>query len=146
MIWRCLVEVVAVGVAMLSQVKLIVACTLYPCSSRSALNLLPDLFLNIGNGWYRRRAAIDAEQVRGIGHDVDMGIVEAGDNRFTFTVNEPTAPFEEGKIIVGSNPDNIPSPRRHQLRPGPAAVHGQHICVIEHEVCCFYAQILLLDS
>jgi hypothetical protein len=81
------VEVMSIRMSMFSQIELIVTCALYPIASRSLLNSLPDLFLNIGNGCHRGRAAIEAEQVRGIGHDMDVGIVEAGDNGLALTVD-----------------------------------------------------------
>jgi hypothetical protein len=74
-----------------------------------------------------------------------MSIVEAGDDRFALTVDELTASFEEDAVVVGADPDYFTIFDCHQLRPGPAAVHSQHISVIENQVCCFCAQILLLD-
>jgi hypothetical protein len=64
-----------------------------------------------------------------------MSIVEAGDDRFALTVDELTASFEAVAVIVAADPDYFTVFDCHQLRPGPATVHGQHISVIEDRVC-----------
>ena len=72
---------------------------------------------------------------------MDVSIIEAGDKRFTLTVDELAMPSEEIEVIIGADPDKLPSPHRHQFRPGSAAVHGQNIGIMENKVCCWYIQI-----
>ena len=72
---------------------------------------------------------------------MDVSIIEAGDKRFTLTIDELATPSEEIEVAISADPDYFPISGCDQLGPGPAAVHGQNIGIMEHKVCCLRTQL-----
>jgi hypothetical protein len=133
MMGRHFIEVMSVGMAMLSEMEFVIACALYPGASGSECSLLNNLCLNIFDRRNGDWAAIYAEQVRGVRHEMDMGIVEARNDRSAFAVEAFAC--KQLEVSIPAYPDYLVAFHSHQLSPGPATVHGQHIGIIENKVC-----------
>src|SRR4030042_6663475 len=83
------VELSPVRMAFFDEVEIVIIRTRYPLSLRCIIGFSPYLCLDVFDRPYRSFRKVDAYQLAKKGKDMTVGIVEAGDNRFSFTVDHP---------------------------------------------------------
>ena len=97
---------------------------------------LPDRLDDIGDGGDSTRAAVDLEQTGGVGQQVDVGVVKAGDKRHALAVDAlDTCSRQVAQPLTGAYRGDAVAFDGHVPACGPPAVHGQDSCVFQNEVC-----------
>ena len=91
---------------------------------------------NVGNRADGVRAAIDVAQAGGVGHEVEVGVDEAGDEGAPIAVQDAswTLPAEAGEVLVAPDPRYRAVPHSHSGRAGQARVERDYVGVTQHEV------------
>ena len=133
------VEVSARGMTPLQQGGLVVAARHDPRAGGHVAGAVGYRAANVGDRADGVRSAIDVAQARGVGHEVEVGVDEAGDEGASLAVHDARAlPAEAGEVVVAPDPRYRAVPHRDRGRAGQALVERDYVGVSQHVIgpCC----------
>ena len=132
---RDAVQVVAGGMAALGESGVVVAPAAQPLAGRGLAGGRGDALPQVAQGAHGRGGAVEGEQASGYAEEVQMGVVEAGEERASAAVVAPgVGAGQPGGVGPVAEEEHAACPDAEGRRRGPRRVQGVDRGVVEDKV------------